>query len=131
LLDIRKLTEHIFTVDKKIRYVAILNHQYDLLESKMREGISSLTPPQTDRDFMTLAAPVMVDAAEKLRPFCGTVRRVAVRYDRVFLVFYRTTAHLVVVSLEPDVEPALLDEIGKSVRKLELASAEKENEATE
>jgi len=88
----------------------------------MRGGVSSLTPAQTDRDFMTIATPLIVDAAEKLRPFCGSIRRVTVRYDKVALVFYRTAAHLVVLSLEPGVEQPLLDEIGASVRKLELAS---------
>ncbi len=79
---------------------------------------------------MTIAAPLMVGAAEKLRLFCGAIRRVAVRYDKVLLVFYWTTAHLVVLSLEPQVEQALLDEIGNSVRRLELSSndASKEKE---
>jgi flagellar motor component MotA len=128
LTNIKEITENIFKLDKRIRYVAILNHQYDLLESRMREGVSSLTPAQTDRDFMTVAAPLIVDAAEKLRPFCGAIRRLAVRYDKVLLVFYRTTVHLVVLSLEPQVEQALLDEIGNSVRKLELASADGQTE---
>ena len=128
MANIKDVTENIFKLDKRIRYVAILNHQYDLLESRMREGVSSLTPEQTDRDFMTVAAPLIVDAAEKLRPFCGAIRRLAVRYDKVLLVFYRTTAHLVVLSLEPKVEQALLDEIGNSVRKLELASANGQTE---
>jgi len=75
--------------------------QYDLLESSMREGVASLTPSQTDRHFMTIAAPLMVDAAEKLKPFCGNIRRLIVRYDRILLVFYRTAAHLVILSLEP------------------------------
>ena len=92
----------------------------------MREGVPSLTPTQTDRDFMTIAAPLMVDAADKLRPFCGAIRRVSVRYDKVLLVFYRTAAHLVILSLVPQVEQALLDEIGNSVRKLELTSPEEE-----
>lgn len=83
-------------------------------------GVSSLTPAQTDRDFMTIAAPLMVDAAEKLRPFCGAIKRMAVRYDKVLLVFYRTTAHLVILSLEPQVEQALLDEIGYAVRNWNL-----------
>ena len=126
MLNIKGITESIFKLDNRIRYVAILNHQYDLLESRMREGVQSLTPDQTDRDFMTIAAPLMVDAAEKLRPFAGSIRRITVRYDKVLLVFYRTTAHVVILSLEPQVEQALLDEIGKSVRKLELESAEKE-----
>jgi hypothetical protein len=122
LIDNKEITENIFKLDKRIRYIAILNHQFDLLESKMRGGVSSLTPAQTDRDFMTIATPLIVDAAEKLRPFCGSIRRVTVRYDKVALVFYRTAAHLVVLSLDPEVEQALLDEIGASVRKLELAS---------
>lgn len=120
--DLKELTENIFKLDRRIRYLAILNHHYDLLESRMREGVPSLTPAQTDRDFMTLAAPLMVGAAEKLRPFCGAIKRVSVRYDKVLLVFYWTTAHLVILSLEPQAEQALLDEIGKSVRKLELSS---------
>ena len=90
----------------------------------MREGVASLTPAQTDRHFMTIAAPLMVDAAEKLKPFCGNIRRVIVRYDRVLLVFYRTAAHLVILSLEPDTDQALLDKIGNSVRKLELTGSE-------
>ncbi len=125
-MDIKEITQSIFKLDKRIRYIAILNHQYDLLESRMREGVPSLTPDQTDRHFMTIAAPLMVDAADKLRPFCGAIRRIVVRYDKVLLVFYRTTAHVVILSLEPQVEQALLDEIGNSVRKLELASPEKE-----
>ncbi|HKM77407.1 MAG TPA: hypothetical protein VJZ32_13425 [Candidatus Bathyarchaeia archaeon] len=123
-MDIKKISENIFKLDERIRYVAILNHQYDLLESSMREGVASLTPAQTDRHFMTIAAPLMVDAAEKLKPFCGNIRRVIVRYDRVLLVFYRTAAHLVILSLEPDTDQALLDKIGNSVRKLELTGSE-------
>lgn len=126
--DLKEITENIFKLDKRIRYVAVLNHHYDLLDSRMREGVASLTPVQTDRDFMTMAAPLMVGAAEKLRPFAGAIRRVAVRYDKVLLVFYWTTAHLVILSLEPQVEEALLDEIGNSVRKLELASSSEESE---
>jgi len=126
MVDIKAVTENIFKLDKKIRYVAILNPRYDLLESRMRDGVSSLTPAQTDRDFMKMAAPLMIDSAEKLRPFCGAMRRLTVRYDKVFLALYRTAAHLIIISLEPQVDQALLDQIGDAVRKLELAVAEDE-----
>jgi hypothetical protein len=95
----------------------------------MRGGVSSLTPAQTDRDFMTITTPLIVDAAEKLRPFCGPIRRVTLRYDKIALIFYRTTAHLVVLSLDPEVEQPLLDEIGNSVRKLELADDSPDEES--
>ncbi len=97
----------------------------------MRVGVSSLTPDQTDRDFMTIAAPSMMDAAEKLRPFCGAIRRVTVRYDKVVLVHYRTAVHLVILSLEPQIDQALLDKIGNSVRRLELAGDERETKVQE
>jgi hypothetical protein len=124
MLDIKEVIESVFRLDKRIRYVAILNPKYDLLESRMREGVSSLTPAQTDRDFMKIAAPLMIDSAEKLRPFCGAMRRLTVRYDKVFLALYRTAAHLLIISLEPQVDQALLDQIGDAVRKLELAVAD-------
>jgi len=126
--DIKEVTENIFKLDNRIRYVAILNPKYDLLESKMRDGVSSLTPAQTDRDFMKMAAPLMIDSAEKLRPFCGAMRRLTVRYDKVFLAMYRTALHMLILSLEPQVDQALLDEIGNAVRKLELTAAEDEKD---
>jgi hypothetical protein len=128
MLDIKEVTESIFKLDKRIRYVAILNPKYDLLESKMREGVSSLTPAQTDRDFMKMAAPLIVDSAEKLRPFCGAMKRLTVRYDKVFLALYRTAAHVLILSLEPQVDQALLDQIGDAVKRLELAAAEEEKD---
>jgi hypothetical protein len=130
MIDIKEVTENIFKLDNRIRYVAILNPRYDLLDSKMREGVSSLTPPQTDRDFMRMAAPSMIDSADKLRPFCGALRRLTVRYDKVFLAMYRTALHILILSLEPQVDQALLDQIGNSVRKLELAVAEDEKDVS-
>jgi hypothetical protein len=126
VVDFKEVTETIFKLDKRIRYVAILNPRYDLLGSRMREGVASLTPAQTDRDFMKMAAPLMIDSVEKLRPFCGAMRRLTVRYDKVFLALFRTAAHLIILSLEPQVDQALLDQIGDAVKRLELAEAEDE-----
>ena len=127
MLDIKDVTEQIFRLDDRIRYVAILNLQYDLLESKMRKGVESLTPERTDRDFMEVATPLMVDSAGKLKPFCGGMKRITVLYDKVLLTLYRTAVHLVVLSMEPGVDQALLDKIGGAVRKLELSDAKDED----
>jgi len=121
------VTEQIFRLDDRIRYVAILNLQYDLLASKMRKGVESLTPERTDRDFMEVATPLMVDSAGKLKPFCGGMKRITVLYDKVLLTLYRTAVHLVVLSMEPSVDQALLDKIGGAVRKLELSDAKDED----
>ncbi len=125
VLGLDQVIESIFKLDKRIRFVAVLDHKYNPRESKMRHGVTSLTPDQTDRDFVTISTPVMLGAAEKLKPFCGDVRRITVRYDRVLLVLYRTAAHFVVLSVEPQVEPDLLDRVGKTVRDLELGELSK------
>jgi len=130
LLSIKDVTEQIFKLDERIRYVAILNLQYVLLESKMRQGVESLTPTQTDRHFMEVVTPLIVDSASKLKPFCGAVKRITVLYDKVLLTLYRTAVHLVVLSLEPGVEQTLLDKIGSEVRKLELSDATDEDAET-
>ncbi len=75
---------------------------------------------------MTIAALLMLYAAEKLKPFCGTIRRVTVKHDRILVAFNRTAGHLIILSLGPNVDKALLDEIGSSVRKLELVGEEEE-----
>jgi len=46
------------------------------------------------------------------------------------LAMYRTALHMLILSLEPQVDQALLDEIGNAVRKLELAAAEDEKEVS-
>jgi len=93
----------------------------------MRQGVASLTPAQTDRDFLGVLTPLMVDSAGKLRPFCGVLKRITVLYDKALLTVYRTAVHLVVLSLEPNVDQALLDQIGSTVRKLELSDAKDED----
>lgn len=121
-MDINQITNSIFELDNRIRYVAILNHNYILRASRMRAGLTSLTPRQTDREFMSLSPTIMIGAAERLQPYCGPIRRLTVRYEKVVLVFYRTTAHLIVLSLEPQADSALIDKIGDAVKKLELSS---------
>lgn len=121
-MDINQITNSIFELDERIRYVAILNHNYILRASRMRTGLTSLTPRRTDREFMSLSPTIMMGAAERLQPYCGLIRRVTVRYEKVVLVFYRTAAHLIVLSLETQADPALIDKIGDAVRKLELSS---------
>jgi hypothetical protein len=46
----------------------------------------------------------------------------------VFLALYRTAAHLLIISLDPKVDQALLDQIGDAVRKLELVVADEESD---
>ena len=53
--------ERIFNLDQAIRYVGISDLEYLVIVSKMRPGISSLTPSELDWNFVSMAPKVMVD----------------------------------------------------------------------
>jgi hypothetical protein len=122
-LNINQLTESIFGLDTRIRYVAILDGRYDLIQSKMRNGLSSITPDATDREFMSVVPAIVLDAVEQLIRYCGDLSRVTVRYEKVVLVFYQVANKTVALSVEPRVDMDFLDKTGESIRRL-VASTE-------
>jgi len=81
-LDAKKLAEEVLKKDSRIRYVAIVDRQFNVLVSQMREGVASLTPADSDRNFVQLMPPIILDAVEKLAPLLGSVESVTVRYER-------------------------------------------------
>jgi len=89
--------------DSRIRYVAVVDRQFNVLVSQMREGVASLTSEGSDRNFVQLMPPIILDAVEKLAPLLGTVESVTVRYEKVLLVFFSKGNYVVVLSFNPDV----------------------------
>jgi len=117
-LDINWIVESVFKIDKKIRYVGIVDREFRLIQSRMRVGIKSITSDQTDRDFISIVPPVIVNGLEKLQPTCGKLSGLTVRYEGVVLSLYPIAQYVVVISFEPDTETPFLDKIGDSVRKI-------------
>jgi hypothetical protein len=67
-MDAEKFADEVFKIDVGIRYVEIVDAQYRVLVSMMRTGIGSLTSAKTERDFVSIMPPIIVDAVEKLEP---------------------------------------------------------------
>jgi hypothetical protein len=102
-LDAKKFAEKALKKDSRIRYVGIVDRQFNVLVSQMREGTASPTAPESDRNFVQLIPPIILDAVDKLEPPLGTVGSVTVRYEKVLLVFFSRGNYVVVLSFNPDV----------------------------
>jgi len=115
-LDVEKFAQEVFRRDGKLRYVGIVDNQFHILLSKMREGVPSVSAEGDDRNFIQLMPPILVDAAEKMQGILGALESVTIRYEKVLLVFFRVKKLVVILSYDPKVTTpfvsALSDLIG-------------------
>jgi len=101
----KELADKIFSVDKNIRYVAVVGGpKNELLESRMRQGVKSLSVDKEDRWFAQVLAPVMLEGAEQLERDLGTITYSLVRYFKVTMVMMRIQGYFVTFSVEPAVD---------------------------
>jgi hypothetical protein len=99
-----ELVDRIFLLDKNIRYVAVVGGpKNELLESRMREGVKSLSGDKEDRWFAQVLAPVMLEGAKELEKDLGLIAYSLVRYFKVAMVMMRIQEYLVTFSTEPGV----------------------------
>jgi hypothetical protein len=101
----KELVDKIFSVDRSIRYAGIVGPapKYELLESRMREDVKSLTPEKIDSEFVEIIPEVILGASEKLEKDLGAIEYSLTRYKNVTLVFFKTPEYTVTLSVEPGV----------------------------
>lgn len=117
-MDTEQIVQRIFKIDKSIRYVALVDSEYHLLESKMREGIATLTSEEVDRNFYSIAPPIVLDAVAKLEPYYGSFRILSIRYEKVVAVYCRSPDYIIAFTLNPEVETPFLDKIANAIREI-------------
>ena len=101
-----------------IRYVAVVDNEYNLLASSQRPGTPSFTTEESDRNFMSIIPPIIVEAVEKLGPFLGVMEAFSVRYKKALLMFHRAGNLIVVLSFGLQVTIPFLSEVTKQFEKL-------------
>jgi hypothetical protein len=117
MMDLKSLIEKIFEVDNNIRYVAIADSKYQLIESKMRETIPTLTSDKIDAAFFSWVPPVMIEGVSKLSPYVGPVTSVTIRYEKLLAVCIPVEKYVVALTLNPATKVSAFD-IAASVRAL-------------
>lgn len=117
-MNVEKFAEEAFRKDNRIRYVGIVDNEFHILFSKMREAVQSLTTEEQERNFVQLMPPIIVDAVEKMQPLLGKFDTVTVRYEKVLLVFFRMNSLVVTLSFDPNVTTPFISSLSESIRKL-------------
>ncbi len=103
-----RLVDDLFALDSRVRYVALLDRNHKLVESRMRTSLASFTPETYDRKFMASVPPMILDTLSQLEVQCGPIGHVSVQYEKVDLIFLPFNNQIVAISLEPGpLEPIL------------------------
>lgn len=77
--------------------------KYELLESRMRDDVKSLTSMKTDNEFIEIVPQVILGASEKLEKGLGEIAYSMTRYRNATLVFFKTSEYTVTLSIEPEI----------------------------
>lgn len=77
--------------------------KYELLQSRMRQDVKSLTPMKTDNEFVEIVPQVILGASEKLEKGLGEIAYSMTRYRNATLVFFKTPEYTVTLSIEPEI----------------------------
>jgi hypothetical protein len=117
-LDAKKFVEEAFKRDSKIRFVGVVDNEFHILFSKMREGVVSVTTEEEEHNFIQLMPPILVDGAEKMQHVLGRVESITIRYEKVLLVFFRIGAVVVVLSYNPDITTPFVSAVSDLIREL-------------
>ncbi len=103
-----RLVDDLFALDPRVRYVAVLDRNHKLVESRMRSSVHSLTPETYDRKFMGSVPPMILDTLSQLEDQCGPLGHISIQYERVDLIFVPYNNQILALSLEPGpLEPVL------------------------
>ena len=117
-MNVDVFVEEMLRINTAIRYVAVVDNEYNLLASSQRPGTPSFTTPETDRNFMSIIPSIIVEAVDKLRPFLGAMEAVEVRYKKALLTFHRAGNMIAILSFGPHVTTPFLSDVTKQFEKL-------------
>jgi len=120
-MEVEKFAAEAFRTDMRIRYVGIVDNEFHILLSRMREGVESVATDEQERNFVQIMPPIIVDAVEKLQPLLGKLDSVAVRYEKVILIFFRMEGLVVILSFNIDASSSLSSSLSDSMRTLASA----------
>jgi hypothetical protein len=101
-MEPKQLVDTIFSVDKNIRYVGVVGPgpDYEIKESRMREGVKSITPEEKDREFIQFLPEMILGIADKLKDDLGKVRYSLLCFEKLTLMLFKTPEYVLVMSLE-------------------------------
>jgi hypothetical protein len=107
----KELVGELFTLDKEIRWIGIVDQRGDILENVQRPGTQSYTDPETEertlREFPTIMGLFWRDLVGS----SGELHSLIVSYSLVYLLAFYVEDLLVVLSFEPTGMPSVINRL--------------------
>lgn len=108
----------IFEIDERIRYVGIVDSAYHVMVSEMRPGVSSLTPTELDRNFVSIVPHAILESAKRLESDCGPFQILTIRYRKLLIAIYRGEHYMVMLSFDPSVDTPFLRKLTEELDRI-------------
>ncbi len=98
----RQIVDTLFSLERNIRYVGVVGPEpdYEIKESRMREGVKSLTTDEKDQEFIQFIPEIILGIAEKLKDGMGKIGYSLFCFQNATLMLFKTPEYVVVISLE-------------------------------
>ena len=117
-MDWNEFAEYVLATDPLIRYVGVVDNQYRLILSKNRAGVVPFISDETDRRFMPIAPPLILEAVEKLESFVGNLQGVVARYEKLVFAFFRYDGNSIILTAETQIETPLIAKVSRALKEL-------------
>jgi len=115
--------EKIFAIDDSIRYVAVADSKFQLIQSKMRENTPSLTSEETDSAFFSWVPSVMIEGVSKISSYVGSVVSVTIQYEKLLAIYVPVKSYVVALTLNPTTKQSTREIAGSVKALIEAATA--------
>ena len=116
-MDLKSLMGKIFAIDNNIRYVAVADSKFKLLESQMRENVPTMTSEEIDASFFSWVPPVMIEGVSKISSYVGPVVSVTIQYEKLITVYIPVEIYVIALALNPGTKVSA-SELARSVKAL-------------
>ena len=113
------MPDDVFRLHPSIRWVGLASERGGAIFSKMRSGLTSLSPEKEDLSFMELNPQLIIGACGRLSAWAGEVNSVAIEYEEVIMYLVRHNGKILALTIErKSTSPDIIVEIAPSIRHL-------------
>lgn len=106
--------EAVFEFDKKIRFIAVLTTEGQVVGQIFRRGVVSLEPESETKMIYTKAG-IAFGMTGPMDKYHGRVKSVVMNREKVVMIFFNYGPKIVLVSAEPGFQK--VDELGRLIAK--------------
>src|SRR5438094_9149439 len=94
-----RLIDDLFALDQRVRYVAVLDRNHRLVESRMRTHVTSFTSEAYDRKLLGSVPPLVLDTLSQLEGQCGPLSHKSDQDEQVDLILIVHTHHIDILTI--------------------------------